>query len=193
MRPVSDKRTRILDGAKSLLHRKGFSATSLADVAEEAGVPLGNMYYYYRTKESLADAVVTARLGELEQMLEEAGQAPRPEERIGALLSQTEARKEELARHGCPFGCLAQDLDRVEGPLSRTSAALLERQLSWLCLQFEAMGYPGHEAGALGLELQAGMHGAIVLAHCFHDPQVVRRRFDSLALWVHDRAKSVPS
>ncbi len=192
MNLTTDKRTRILAGAKSLLHRKGFTATTLADVAQEAGVPLGNMYYYYRTKESLADAVVTARLEELEQMLEEAGQAPTSEARIVALLTMTQSRKDELAGHGCPFGCLAQDLERVEGPLSRMSAGLLERQLSWLCQQFEGMGYSAVDAGALGLELQAGMHGAIVLAHCFHDPQVVRRRFDSLARWVHDRAKDVP-
>lgn len=188
----TDKRVRILDGAIVLLHRKGFTATTLADVAREAGVPLGNMYYYYRTKESLAGAVVTARLAELERMLDEAGQAASPEARIVALLSQTEARKDELARYGCPFGCLAQDLERVEGPLSQASAGLLERQLSWLCEQFEAMGYPAVEAGALGLELQAGMHGAIVLAHCFHDPQIVLRRFDSLALWARERAVAAP-
>lgn len=191
MKTATDKRARILDGAQSLLHRKGFSATTLAEVAQEAGVPLGNMYYYYRTKESLTEAVVEARRAELEQMLEEAGQAPSPEARLVALLDQTEARKDELARDGCPFGCLAQDLDRVEGPLSRMSAGLLERQLSWLCQQFQAMGYSAAEAGALGLELQAGMHGAIVLAHCFHDPQVVRRRFDALARGVHDRARDV--
>ncbi len=187
--PPVDKRARILDGAMSLLHRKGFAATTLADVAAEAGVPLGNMYYYYRTKESLADAVVRARQAELHRMLEEAGHAPSPEARIVALLNHTGERKEELARHGCPYGCLAQDLERLEGPLSRLSAELLEKQLSWLCEQFRAMGYPPVEAGAVGLELQAAMHGAIVLAHCFHDPRILQQRLDSLARWVHDRVR----
>jgi AcrR family transcriptional regulator len=35
----------------SLAHRNGFRDTSLADIAEAAHVPVGNLYYYFKTKE----------------------------------------------------------------------------------------------------------------------------------------------
>jgi AcrR family transcriptional regulator len=35
------------------MYRQGASATTLADVAQAADVPLGNVYYYFKTKDDL--------------------------------------------------------------------------------------------------------------------------------------------
>jgi hypothetical protein len=43
-----DKRSRLLGAAVDLAYQNGFGATSLADIAHEAEVPLGNVYYYFR-------------------------------------------------------------------------------------------------------------------------------------------------
>ncbi len=40
--------------AKLLLHEHGLRRTTLADVASRADVALGNIYYYFKTKDSLA-------------------------------------------------------------------------------------------------------------------------------------------
>ena len=42
-----DKRSRLLSAAMGLAYQNGFGATSLADIAREAEVPLGNVYYYF--------------------------------------------------------------------------------------------------------------------------------------------------
>ena len=39
---------RLIQSAVKLAHRDGFRTTSLADIAEEAKVPVGNVYYYFR-------------------------------------------------------------------------------------------------------------------------------------------------
>ncbi len=54
----ADKRAELVAAATGLLHEQGFHRTTLADVAERASVPLGNVYYYFRTKEALAEAVI---------------------------------------------------------------------------------------------------------------------------------------
>src|SRR5260370_39533923 len=57
-----NKRERLIVAAKLAFYRQGFSTTSLADVAALAEVPLGNVYYYFRTKDNLVSAVIAAPL-----------------------------------------------------------------------------------------------------------------------------------
>ncbi len=45
-----DKRTRLIETATKLAYGRGFRETSLADIAEAARVPVGNVYYYFKTK-----------------------------------------------------------------------------------------------------------------------------------------------
>lgn len=46
-------RARILDAALALIRERGFHEATMRDVAAEAGVSLGNAYYYFRSKEHL--------------------------------------------------------------------------------------------------------------------------------------------
>ena len=52
----TDKRVRLIEAAKVLIHQQGFHLTTLADIAQEADVPLGNVYYYFKTKEAIGEA-----------------------------------------------------------------------------------------------------------------------------------------
>src|SRR5258708_5168839 len=56
-KPHPDKRTRLNETAMKLAYRNGFRETSLADIAQAAHVPVGNVYYYFKTKEELGEAV----------------------------------------------------------------------------------------------------------------------------------------
>ena len=47
----ADKRARLIETAMKLAYQHGFRDTSLADIAEAAHVPLGNVYYYFKTKD----------------------------------------------------------------------------------------------------------------------------------------------
>jgi TetR/AcrR family transcriptional regulator, transcriptional repressor for nem operon len=58
------KRERLVEGARDVLHAQGVERTTLADIAQAAGVPVGNVYYYFKTKDELVDAVVASRIAE---------------------------------------------------------------------------------------------------------------------------------
>jgi AcrR family transcriptional regulator len=60
-----DKRTRLIETATKLAYGRGFRETSLADIAEAARVPVGNVYYYFKTKDELAEAVVAPHVSPL--------------------------------------------------------------------------------------------------------------------------------
>lgn len=47
-----------------LLHQQGVQPTSLADITQEAEIPPSNVYYHFRIKEALIDAVIRAHIGE---------------------------------------------------------------------------------------------------------------------------------
>ncbi len=69
--PSQEARRRILDAAQSLFAELGYDATPTKRIAEDAGVPQGLLFYYFRTKEGLLEALVAERnfLSELEREL----------------------------------------------------------------------------------------------------------------------------
>ena len=54
----SRKRRQILDGAYRIFMRQGFDATSMGDIAREAGVSKGTLYVYFDSKERLFHELV---------------------------------------------------------------------------------------------------------------------------------------
>ncbi len=49
-------KTLILETALELFRERGYEQTTMRDIAEKAGVALGNTYYYFRSKEHLIQA-----------------------------------------------------------------------------------------------------------------------------------------
>ena len=49
----------LLRAAERVFARAGFAGATVADIAAEAGMPKGNVHYYYRTKRDLYRAVLT--------------------------------------------------------------------------------------------------------------------------------------
>lgn len=58
---AADRRRQILDAAVGVFARKGFNATRVSDIADEAGVAYGLLYHYFRSKDELLDTVFTER------------------------------------------------------------------------------------------------------------------------------------
>ena len=53
-----EKRRQILDGARRVFSTLGFDATSVSDIAREAGVSKGTLYVYFENKEQLFTALI---------------------------------------------------------------------------------------------------------------------------------------
>ena len=99
------------------------SETSLADIAEAARVPIGNVYYYFKTKEELAEAVVERRLEEFRTARAEWDTRSSPKERLLAFVDTIQANREQLVRGGCPLGGLCTELHKEGGALAKKSWA----------------------------------------------------------------------
>ncbi|MBG9587690.1 TetR/AcrR family transcriptional regulator [Cytobacillus firmus] len=55
---AEERRNEILDGADELFGQKGFDGTSTNDILEKVGIARGTLYYHFKSKEDIMDALV---------------------------------------------------------------------------------------------------------------------------------------
>lgn len=58
---VEDRREQIIDAAMRVFAQKGYSSATNKDIAREAGITPGLIYYYFESKEALLYAILEAR------------------------------------------------------------------------------------------------------------------------------------
>ena len=54
---MADRRQELLDAAVRVFARKGFHASRVGDIAEEAGVAHGLLYHYFRSKDEVLETI----------------------------------------------------------------------------------------------------------------------------------------
>ena len=131
---MEDKRRHLLDAAVRVFARKGFHASRVGDIAEEAGVAHGLLYHYFASKDEVLEAVfhenwnvLLARIAGVEETDEPAADQLR---HIAAIVLRTWlhlpdvvrvvirefGRSPELAER---IGDLAQPIEAIERVLAR--------------------------------------------------------------------------
>ena len=179
----ADSRARLLEAAEKVTYRYGFGQTALADIAREAGVPLGNIYYYFKTKDEIGDAIVERRVSRFRSLLDELDKADSPQERLCAFVQIKINNRDELARSGCPVGTLCSELHKHGGAVAKKSTVLFTEALAWMEAQFKALG-KGADSRGLAVHLLSATQGVSVLAHTFHDPGMIAMEAARLKQWI---------
>ena len=183
---AASKRERLALAAAEVFHQQGVERTTLNDIARAADVPLGNVYYYFKTKDQLVEAALAAHRDQVAEITGELDVLPEPAERLKALIAFWVDQREIAARWGCPFGTLASELDKREGGLDKSAADVLWVLIRWVEEQFRQMGRA--DAPDLAVELVAAYQGMSVLANALRDPEVMTARGRRLADWIDSLA-----
>lgn len=178
-----DSRTRLLEAAEKVTYRNGFSRTAIADIAKEAKVPLGNVYYYFKTKDEIGNAVVERRVSRFRSQLEELDKMDSPKERLCGFVQIKIDRREELARLGCPVGTMCSELHKHRGEVAENARTLFQMALAWMEVQFKTLG-KGTDSRALAIHLLSATQGVSVLAHTFNDPSMITAEAKRLKEWI---------
>src|SRR5581483_7312840 len=173
----------LVNAATKLFYQQGFSRTTLAHIATVADVPLGNVYYYFKSKEALGLALVEQRLADDRARRARWDRLPDPKDRLVAFVQMTLDNRRRLARSGCPIGSLCTELHKEDGPLPEQASRLLAEWLSWLEHQFRALG-PGDEAPAHAVQVLAALKVATVLTHSFRTPKYLEAEARRLMDWI---------
>ncbi|SEE82608.1 DNA-binding transcriptional regulator, AcrR family [Rhodococcus jostii] len=112
---------RIMQGAARVLAKRGYAATTLADIAKAAGVKAGSLYYYMENKEDLIRDLMTRGIVETHAYVEDAvqslGQDATSQDRLGAAIAahmRYMLTKNDIAR--ASIRTLGQAPAEVQGP-----------------------------------------------------------------------------
>ncbi len=136
-RSVTPKKDAILDAARTVFSRDGYSASSMEDVAAEAGIAKGTVYLYFKSKEEL---YLAALLRDVKAFAAEARaemeREPSLREKIEAFLrvrleysrAHEEFLRIYLTEYGkmCAMTPIAKQLRRIQRENMRHLASLIE-------------------------------------------------------------------
>ena len=180
------KRDRLIEGACLTLHRQGVEGTTLADIAQAADVPVGNVYYHFKTKDELVQAAIDAHAQQLRTALASLDQHRTPRARLKAFVRMIASEGDLAARYGCPQGTLCSELDKREDGLERSAATLMQIPIDWAEGQFRAMGR--RDARDLAIALIAAYQGISLLTNTFRAPELMTREAHRLTRWIDSLA-----
>ncbi|WP_406116054.1 TetR/AcrR family transcriptional regulator [Kitasatospora purpeofusca] len=176
------KRERLAAAAAQVLHEKGVEQTTLADIARVADVPVGNVYYYFKTKNELVEAAIQAHGSGLEELIGQLDALPAPQERLKALLAGWVGQRELTARYGCPTGSLASELDKRADGLDVAVAEVMRRLIDWAEAQFAELGRA--DSRELAVALVAAYQGISLLTNTLREPGLMLAEGARLERWI---------
>ena len=177
-------RNQIVQAANRLFYRSGYGGTSFTDVVAAAGVPRGNIYYYFRTKDDILHAAIEYRLEVIRAMLDEWNRKfADPADRLKRFLQVVAASRHAMAQWGCPMGTLNTELGKAQPELRADSRRMFDLFVAWMTEQFASLGQAEH-ARAHALRLLAWAQGLTVLCHVYADPELLARETRELERWI---------
>jgi TetR/AcrR family transcriptional repressor of nem operon len=181
------KRERLVTAAKQVLYEHGVERSTLADIAVAADVPVGNVYYYFKTKDALVSAVIGSYQDTFGGMIEQLNREDGPAGRLKALLQALTERRERLASYGCPIGSLSAELDKRDDGLRTEAGSILAGLIDWAEVQFRAMGRM--DAREQAVALIAAYEGIVLIAAALGDPGLIGAETDRLSRWIESMAE----
>ncbi|MGH3435950.1 MAG: TetR/AcrR family transcriptional regulator [Sciscionella sp.] len=177
------KRERLVAAACELVHQQGIARTTLADIAHAADVPVGNVYYYFKTKDDIVAAVVQERVSQIESAIAALDRQHRsPKARLKGLVRLFAEQADSIADYGCPHGTLCLELAKRAVGSDPLAARPMQIPLSWAEQQFRTMGR--RDAYGLAVELLASYQGSAVLASALGQPELMTGQVRRLEKWI---------
>ena len=148
------------------------------------GIELGNVYYYFKTKDDIVAAVVEARTEEIRSATAALQRRHgSPKARLKALVGLLADARDTVADHGCPLGTLCAELANQPGQSPSLTAPLMQTLLDWAAQQFHAVGR--RDARDLAVELVIAYEGSAVLTKALAQPEIMAREARRLEKWIN--------
>jgi TetR/AcrR family transcriptional repressor of nem operon len=182
------KRLRLVDAANRLFRTGGYCQISIAEVAKEADVPLGNVFYYFPKKEDMLQAVADVFFEQLSSATESVELITDPIDRIVAFLKVTQ----EFAFDRKTFGCPVMRLYQQGGGehLDQSFFAILDEPTQWMAKQFRLAGLERDEAQQAAKSCTARVQGAYLLGFAYNDEALINSLIDECTHDIRHRYSS---
>ncbi len=177
-------RERIVTAASDLFYQQGYNQTSFAEVAESTGIPKGNFYYYFKSKDELLHAVIEYRLEIIKTLLveTEAGY-PAPQSRLLRIVDILANEATTVMDYGCPLGTLNAELGKTQKELQSHAAQMFDLFNDWCEREFITLG-KAEEARYFAMHLMALLQGAALLGNVYKDRSFIENEIRHAKEWI---------
>lgn len=123
---AENQRERIMHQAAVLFARSGFDASSLNDLAEEAGISKAGIYHYFKTKQDVYDAIIVQTLqGLFDHVSQVVASAASPDDKLLAFMRAHAAFFEQ---NYWAFRAMLISFSEMSAPEPRHQAAVLRER-----------------------------------------------------------------
>lgn len=171
---AASRRSKLIEAARTLFHRHGYEAVSVYDIAAAAGMKQGHAYYYFKTKQELALAVLEDWRVTSAALFTKLGSAKDPQRQIMRFLDHAADIAPIYSKWGCPIAGLSASMAAIRPreekgwiePVYSTHLAFIERA-------FKAMGLDNRHAKREARMLLAALQGSIHLSHVMGDQRLL--------------------
>ena len=172
-------RTKLLDAALGTIRAKGYSATSVDDLCEAAGVTKGAFFHHFKSKEALAVAAAD-HWSQTTSAMFQAANYHDADDPLARVLAYIDFRKElvrgEIAEFTCLVGTMVQEAygaaDDIRAACWRSIEGHAQTLEADIAAAIEKYGVAGVTPESLARFTQATLQGAYILAKAKNDPGV---------------------
>ena len=176
-------RREIVQAANRLFYHRGYNQTSFTDIAEAAGIPRGNFYYYFRSKDDILGAVIDARIEHIRTLLAEwDATEPDPRQRLKYFVQMIRGSEKDLMRYGCPMGSLNIELGKAQPALKAKAKKMFDLFIDWMTRQLAALGQA--DAAKLALQSMGRVQGVAVMTQVYGDREFLRAQLAEFDTWI---------
>ena len=145
-----DTRQKLYEAAVDLIAERGYSATTVDDIAERAGVAKGTVYYNFPSKPALFEELLRHGVGLLTARFREAVAGLPPRDAVGALIR---AELEYIQRYRAFTQLLLSEMWRTNREWQQTLRVLREEAIAVIASVLQAGIDAGDFPGDLDVRL----------------------------------------
>lgn len=152
-------RMKILMAALEVFAEKGYTSSSIEQIAKKAGMAKGSVYHYFDSKEAVLEAVIINGMADFEEIMKEVHSKPSPAEQLQVLISTSfDSIRERKDFWKLYFSLLTQlslpkSLEQLMGPM-------ITEMFTFMTYLLEALGV--ENAAVESKVLAATMDGAFL-------------------------------
>jgi TetR/AcrR family transcriptional repressor of nem operon len=170
----SGAKEKLVDAARQLMLSKGYAATTVDEICEEAGLSKGSFYHFFSTKEEIGLAALESFHQRGQKRLSEGPftSVVDPVERVFSFIDHTESVSKDLWSEGCLLGTFAVDLAETNPAIRKRVSELFDKSIGNMAKVFEPIASKkknGPTAQELAEHFISLLEGAIVLGKAYND------------------------
>ena len=177
-----DARTRLLEAARDVIRKKGFTATTVDDLCKAAGVTKGAYFHHFDSKEELGVAAADF-WAETTSVFFASAPYHAPDDRKTII-------EGDPAEFTCLVGTMTQETYQTYPAIREACASSIFGHAATLepdieaALRVHGMTNVGWTAQSLARHTQAVLQGAFILAKATGDREIARESVDHLKRYV---------